>query len=70
MAKHGPKKGSHYKPRHDSGPDEDALFYACFECPYRDCRHHVSIGKECPFRIEWGKEHGVDPGYLAQFTGK
>jgi hypothetical protein len=46
------------------GPDEDPLFYACFECPYPDCRFWSSKRYECPFRIRWGLKHGVDPEYL------
>ena len=51
------------------GPEDDPLFYACFECPHKDCRHDESRSVECPFRIKWGHEHGVDPGYLAGLKG-
>ena len=51
-------------------PDEDPLFHACFECPYKDCSYHVGRSAECPFRIEWGRKHGVSPAYLARFKIK
>jgi hypothetical protein len=46
------------------GPDSDPLFYACFECPYEDCRYDQSDLKKCPFRTEWGMKHDYrEQGY-------
>lgn len=50
---------------HTVEPESDPLFYACFECPYRDCRYDGFQVYRCPFRIEWGRKHGVDPVFLA-----
>jgi len=58
------KGGTKWDGRYESGPDSDPLFYACFECPYEDCRYDEARGGECPFRIRWGRERGVDPEYL------
>lgn len=51
-------------------PDGDPLFHACLECPYKDCRYHVDRGTECPFRLAWGRKHGVGPAYLGGFKVK
>ena len=48
-----------------NGPESDPLFRACLECPYSDCHYDDSNLHRCGFRIWWGHEHGVDPGYLA-----
>jgi len=61
----GPKGVKECGSRHESGPDSASLFYACFECLYPDCKHTDARGRECAFRVKWGREHGVDPGYLA-----
>ena len=41
---------------HYSGPDKDALFYACFECPYDDCHYDQSNLGGCSFRVQWGRK--------------
>ena len=55
----------HHKARHTYEPESDPLFRACFECPYPDCCYHVDRARECPFRVKWGREHGVEPHHLA-----
>jgi hypothetical protein len=42
---------------HYHGPDNDPLFYACFHCPYDDCKYDQSNLGECLFRVEWGRNH-------------
>lgn len=45
-------------------PEEDPLFYACFDCPRakenppKDCNWNSSCG-ECVFRVKWGVAKGI-----------